>query len=92
MPGNKNGLVAEANEINSSIQIRLDEIQYQLNNQLISTSTAINAQNSLNEATKNLLNAFEISSNPEKIKDAVDNIKEAKDIIAELNSRLKENK
>lgn len=92
LPGNKNGLVAEANEINSSIQIRLDEIQYQLNNQLISTSTAINAQNSLNEATKNLLNAFELSSNPEKIKNVVDNIKEAKDIIAGLNSRLKENK
>ena len=91
LPGNKNGLVAEANEINSSIQIRLDEIQYQLNNQPISTSTAINAQNSLNEATKNLLNAFEISSDPKKLEDVVNNIKEAKDIIAELNSRLKEN-
>ncbi len=91
LPGNKNGLVAEANEINSSIQIRLDEIQYQLNNQPISTSTAIHTQNSLNEAAKNLLNAFETSSNPEKLEDVVNNIKEAKDIIAELNSRLKDN-
>lgn len=92
LPGNKNGLVAEANEINSSIQIRLNEIEYQLNNQLISTSTAINAQNSLNEATKNLLNAFEIISDPKKLEDVVNNIKEVEDIIAELNSQLKENK
>lgn len=91
LPGNKNGLVAKANEINSSIQIRLDEIQYQLNSQPISTSTAINAKNSLNEATKKLLNAFEISSDPNKIENVVNNVKEAENMIAELNSRLKEN-
>lgn len=92
LPGNKNGLVAEANEINSSIQIQLDEIKYQLNNQLISTSTAENTQNKLNEATKNLLTAFEISSDSKKIEEAIKNIKEAQDIIAKLDSQLRENK
>lgn len=89
LPGNKNGLVAKANEMNSSIQIRLDEIKYQLNNSPISTSTALAAQDSLNKATENLLKAFEISSNNTKLEEVVNNIKTAQDIIAKLNSQLK---
>ncbi len=91
LPGNKNGLVAEANEINASIQIKLNEVGYHLNNQVIDSSTAADIQNLLKETVGELTKAQEeLNSDQNKLKEVVEKIKEAEKNIAEINKLLQE--
>ncbi|MEK7553422.1 MAG: hypothetical protein AAB504_01935 [Patescibacteria group bacterium] len=91
LPGNKNSLVAEANEINASIQIKLDEIGYHLDSQKIDFSMATNIQNLLKITTDELIQAQEeLKNNPEKLKESVERIKKAEQDISKINSLLKE--
>ncbi|MEK7062228.1 MAG: hypothetical protein AAB940_00595 [Patescibacteria group bacterium] len=91
LPGNKNSLVAEANGINASIQIKLDEIGYHLDSQKIDFSMATNIQNLLKITTDELIQAQEeLKNNPEKLKESVGRIKKAEQDISKINSLLKE--
>ncbi|PIV31952.1 hypothetical protein COS33_00420 [Candidatus Wolfebacteria bacterium CG02_land_8_20_14_3_00_37_12] len=91
LPGNKNSLVAEANEINASIQVKLDEIGYHLDSQKIDFSMATNIQNLLKITTDELIQVQEeLENNPEKLKESVEKIKKAEQNISEINSLLKE--
>ncbi len=91
LPGNKNSLVAEANEINASIQVKLDEIGYHLDSQKIDFSMATNIQNLLKITTDELIQAQEeLKNNPEKLKESVEKIKKAEQDISKINSLLKE--
>jgi len=90
LPGNKNSLVAEANEINASIQVKLDEIGYHLDSQKIDFSMATNIQNLLKITTDELIQAQEeLKNNPEKLKESVERIKKAEQDISRINSLLK---
>ena len=89
LPGNKNSLVAEANEINASIQVKLDEIGYQLDNQKIDFSMASNIQNILKTTVDELAQAQEeLKNNPDKLKESVKKIKKAEQDIAKINELL----
>ena len=91
LPGRGNGLVAEADEINSSIQIKLDEIEYYLNNQqTIAPSTADQLQTLLFESAKNLeeAKALSASSNPDDLSKALEKIKTAQETLLQINSLI----
>lgn len=88
LPGNRNELVAEANEVSSSIQIRLDEIKYQLNSQPLSSSTIIEMQNILSEAVIKLTEAEKLSSDSRKTKEMLEEIKAAQETLLQINSLL----
>jgi len=89
LPGNKYSLVAEANEINASIQVKLNEVQYYLDNQEINASIANDVQNLLKTTADDLIKAQEeLKFDPDKIKEAVDKIKEAESAIAKINKLL----
>lgn len=93
LPGNQNSLVAEANEINSSIQIKLNEIQYYLNNeQAINSETASNLQSLLQDAAKELTIAKDLSADSSKIKESLEKIKAAEQILLQINSLLQNQK
>lgn len=86
LPGNRNELVAEANEVSSSIQIRLDEIKYQLDNQPLSSSTIIEMQKVLDETVAKLSEAEKISSDAEKTEEMLKQIKSAQETLSQINS------
>lgn len=89
LPGNKNSLIAEADEINASIQVKLDEVEYHLNNQIIDSPTADNIQNLLKETIDELIKAQNgLSSNPEKLKEIIEKIKKAEQDMSEINQLL----
>lgn len=86
LPGNKNSLIVKANEINASIQVKLDEIEYHLNSQIIDSSTADNIQNLLKKTTDELIKAQnELSLNPERLKEIIEKIKKAEQDMIEIN-------
>lgn len=90
LPGNKNSMVAEANDINNSIKIDLDEIKYQIDaNKEISSSTISEIQNSLAKAAEELksvqnLNIDDINS----LEEILNKIKNANDIISQIKSKI----
>ncbi|OGM91034.1 hypothetical protein A2999_02420 [Candidatus Wolfebacteria bacterium RIFCSPLOWO2_01_FULL_38_11] len=91
LPGNETQFIAEANEVNASIQIKLDEVEYYLNNKTIITSSTIENLNSLlGEAAKELSDAKELSNDPEKIGESLEKIKAAQETLLQTNSLLQE--
>lgn len=82
---NKNNLVVQADEINASIQLKLNEIQYLLQNKNTRNS-GINE--SLTTAATSLNNAAEDIKN-DKIGDALEKIKTAQKIFEELEAKIK---
>lgn len=88
LPGNKNSLVAEANDINNSIQISLNEIKYQLS-QPLSSSTIININDLLLAAENELKTTQDLDINDaENLKEILDKIKNTRDALEEINSQL----
>jgi hypothetical protein len=87
---NKTGekdLVAKAGEINSSIQVNLYGIKYLLENQPdVNPLMVPNMQSLLEKATKDLMEASELSKNPDKMKEALKKIESAQKTFQELNS------
>ncbi|MBI5079533.1 hypothetical protein HZB06_02590 [Candidatus Wolfebacteria bacterium] len=89
LPGNQNGLVAEANEINASIQIELNGIKYNLENQpQISSSTASDVSNKLEKAAKELEAAKDLSADGAKLKEVLEKIKASQEALVEINGLL----
>lgn len=87
---NQNGFIAEADEVNSSIQIKLDDIKYYIDDkQNFATSTASQVLTILNNAKTELEQARDISSTDTE--EALNKIKNAQRIFSEMDSLLKTN-
>lgn len=87
---NENKMVAKANEINASIQVKLGEIQYLLNHKNNVVSADIDdIQILLSEATTNLKEAEKLVSEG-KTEESFNKIKKAQDIFIEIDALIKE--
>jgi len=85
LPGNKNNLVAEANEVNSSIQIRLDEIKYLLENQSpINLDQADIAREKLELSAQALNEANELNAQGVEMEKILKKIKAAEQALNEI--------
>ena len=85
LPGNKNNLVAEANEVNSSIQIKLDEIKYLLENQsLINLNQADIAREKLRLSAQALNEANELNTQGAEMEKILEKIKIAEQALNEI--------
>jgi len=83
-------LVVKANEINSSIQVNLYGIKYLLENQPdINPLMVPNMQELLEQATKDLTEASELSKDPDKMKEALKKIESAQKTFQKLNNFFK---
>ncbi|MCX6702315.1 MAG: hypothetical protein NTW60_00360 [Candidatus Wolfebacteria bacterium] len=85
---NNQNLVVQANEINNSIQIKLNEIQYLMQTQVTSTSQKSDLNISLGKAAEELKQAqTEVKDN--NIGNSVEKIKSAEKVLIEAESVLK---
>lgn len=93
LPGGKNGLVVEADEINSSIQIRLNEINYQLQNNPaeINLSEIGKIQTNLEQIAGLLTEAQALTADQDNIEEALEKIKTAESLLSETESLLIKN-
>lgn len=90
LPTQQKRLVAEANEMNAEIQIKLNGIQYYLdNNNKISQSDTIKVIDLLQKSAEELSEAKNISSDKEDIESAIVKIKNAQETLQEINELLK---
>ena len=91
LPGNKNSLVAEADEINAEIQIKLNDIGYQLQNPAeININEIPNIQKNLEEVTKLMKEAQILSENnkDKNMGEYLEKIKAAQALLTEIESLL----
>lgn len=90
LPGNKNSLVAEADEINAEIQIKLNDIGYQLQNPTeININEIPNIQKNLEEITELMREAQILSEDKDKkIEEYLEKIKTAQTLLTEIESLL----
>ena len=90
LPTQQRRLVAEANEMNAEIQIKLNDIQYYLdNNSEINLSDIATIINLLQKSAEELDEAKNISSDKENIESAIIKIKNAQETLQEINELLK---
>ncbi|MEK7593372.1 MAG: hypothetical protein AAB464_01470 [Patescibacteria group bacterium] len=91
LPGNKNSLVAEADEINASIKIKLNDMGYQLQNPAeININEIPNIQKNLEEVTKLMKEAQILSENnkDKNMGEYLEKIKAAQALLTEIESLL----
>ncbi|MEK7555610.1 MAG: hypothetical protein AAB516_02210 [Patescibacteria group bacterium] len=93
LPGlNKNNLVAEADEMTVSIQVRLDDVKYNIqelqNKKLADLATLNKLKVLLVEATSRLEEASELSVEADKIELSLQKMKAAKEILQEMNLEI----
>lgn len=90
LPTQQKRLVAEANEINAEIQIKLNGIQYYLeNNSKISPSDTAIVVDLLKKSAEELNEAKNISSDKENIEETLAKIKDAQETLTKINELLK---
>lgn len=88
LPGNKNGLVAEADEINAEIQIKLNDIGYQLQNPTeINIDEIPNIQKSLEKITE-LMKEAQILNENKNTEEYLEKIKAAQLLLSEIESLI----
>lgn len=86
---NQENLFVKASEINSSIQIKLNEIKYRLENQpTLNPTTFLLVQSLLEKATNELKEASELSLKEETLEEAFQKIKSAQDTFNQIESLL----
>lgn len=93
LPGlNKNDLVAEADEITASIQVRLEDVKYNIHElesqKLADLATLNKLKTLLMEATGRLEEASELSVEADKIELSLQKMKAAKEILQEMNLEI----
>ena len=87
--GNKSNLVVQADELNSSIQLKLNEIQYLLKNQAQTSALNIaDVASPIDTAADDLNQASALIKNNE-IENAIVKIKEAEKIFQDIETNLK---
>ncbi len=88
---NQEKLIVKASEINTSIQIKLDEIKYILENKpQLNLSDISTIQTLLDEANKELKEASVLSVKSEKLGEVLEKIKSAQEDFLKINSMLKQ--
>jgi len=89
LQSNQEDLVVRASELNSSIQIKLNEIKYSLENDRADLETISAIQNLLGEATGELENASKIGFNKENLEESLQKLKSAQQILIQIDKMLK---
>lgn len=84
---NRNDLVVQANEINSSIQLKLNEIQYIIKTQSPKGTLSSDIAALLNSATDDL-NKAKSDLNNNKMESAVQNIKSSESTFKDIEAKL----
>lgn len=86
----QNDLVIRANEINSSIQVKLDEIKYLIeNNNHLSAENILNIQALLEKTTNELKEASTLSQENKDLGKSLEKIKSAQEILLQIDAMLK---
>ncbi|MDP3015339.1 MAG: hypothetical protein Q8N28_02955 [bacterium] len=87
-PG-QNDLVVRANEINSSIQVKLDEIKYLIeNNNHLNAENILNIQALLEKTTNELKEASILSQENKDLGKSLEKIKSAQEILLQIDAML----
>lgn len=85
---NKNNLVVRASELNNSIQIKLDEIQYFINNDGLTTEKISNIQTLLDETVKDLNEASSLTTS-QNMEESLQKIKSVQEILNQIDALVK---
>ncbi len=85
---NQNDLVVKANEINSSIQVKLDEIKYLIEHNDLSAENILNIQALLEKTTNELKEASTLSQENKDLGKSLEKIKSAQEILLQINALL----
>jgi membrane protein insertase Oxa1/YidC/SpoIIIJ len=86
---NQNNLVVKASEMNASIQVKLNEIKYLLENKPASLSNAITIQTLLEKATKELKEVSTLDLEGRDMAESLEKIKSAQEIFYQIDILLK---
>lgn len=87
---NQNDLVVRANEINSSIQVKLNEIKYLIeNNNHLNAENILNIQALLEKTTNELKEASTLSQENKDLEKSLEKIKSAQEILLQIDAMLK---
>lgn len=87
---NQNDLVVRANEINSSIQVKLNEIKYLIkNNNHLNAENILNIQTLLEKTTNELKEASTLSQENKDLEKSLEKIKSAQEILLQIDAMLK---
>jgi hypothetical protein len=87
---NQQDLIVRANEVNASIQIKLDEIKYLLESQSASLNLLDiqNTQTLLEKATNELKEASSLTLEGKKLEEVLQKIKNAQEILSQIDSKI----
>jgi len=86
---NQNNLVVKASEMNASIQVKLNEIRYLLENKSINPLNVLPIQILLEKATKELKEVSVLDSEGKDLSESLEKIKSAQDIFYQIDILLK---
>jgi hypothetical protein len=86
---NQNNLVVKASEMNASIQVKLNEIRYLLENKSINPLNILAIQTLLEKATKELKEVSVLDSEGKDLSESLEKIKSAQEIFYQIDTLLK---
>lgn len=86
---NQNNLVVKASEMNASIQVKLNEIRYLLENKSINPLNILAIQTLLEKATKELKEVSVLDSEGKDLSESLEKIKSAQEIFYQIDEILK---
>jgi hypothetical protein len=87
---NQNNLVVKASEMNASIQVKLNEIRYLLENKSINPLNILAIQTLLEKATKELKEVSVLDSEGKDLSESLEKIKSAQEIFYQIDTLLKQ--
>ena len=85
----QNDLVVRANEINGSIQVKLNEIKYLIEHNDINAENILDIQTLLEKTTNELKEASTLSQKNKDLGKSLEKIKSAQEILLQINALLK---
>ena len=86
---NQNNLVVKASEMNASIQVKLNEIRYLLENKSINPLNILAIQTLLEKAAKELKEVSVLDSEGKDLSESLEKIKSAQEIFYQIDILLK---
>ncbi len=88
---NKDELMVRAGELNGSIQVKLNEIKYLLenNNRHLNTKEIVAVQTMLDKTANELKEAGDLNKNNEDLKKSLEKIKAAQETLLQIDAMLK---
>ena len=86
---NQNNLVVKASEMNASIQVKLNEIRYLLENKPTDLKSILTVQDLLEKATKELKEVSTLDLEGKDLSESLEKIKSAQEIFYQIDTLLK---